>query len=235
MLATAFAWGNMLHSCHLTVSQFLSLTFATSKFPCPFVPYPFHYTMREQTPLTVVAPDGDLIVGLGPDSTRTHTVRVSSHVLKLASPVFRTMLGPSFKEGSTVHNDDTPLDLLHVDPISMLNLFSALHYQPEKVDRAKVDWLQKLVFVCDQYMCIEAMKEYIHFQMCTPVSPIESLLDDLIIAALLGDERGFASASDNVIRVPVCLPEDEGHENLMKLAPELMLGEFSSGLRQNFC
>ncbi|GME28308.1 hypothetical protein GTA08_BOTSDO05869 [Neofusicoccum parvum] len=50
------------------------------------------------TTITTINPDGDLVLDLGSRSA----LRVSSSVLKLASPVFRTMLGPHFSEGQNI-------------------------------------------------------------------------------------------------------------------------------------
>ena len=44
--------------------------------------------------ITVIDPQGDLVLNIGDIS-----LLVSSKVLSVASPVFRTMLGPNFREG----------------------------------------------------------------------------------------------------------------------------------------
>ena len=47
--------------------------------------------------ITKIDPNGDLILEVGDRS-----LLVSSKVLSIASPVFRTMLGPNFKEGENL-------------------------------------------------------------------------------------------------------------------------------------
>ena len=43
-------------------------------------------------------------------------IRAHSTLLKMASPVFKAMLGPMFREGATSYTEDNPLHLPDDDP-----------------------------------------------------------------------------------------------------------------------
>lgn len=172
-----------------------------------------------------IAPQGDLIVCVDSGPLQK-LARISSTIVKLASPVFRTMLGPSFKEGQTTHDSSNPLMLPEDDATSMLNLFHILHYNGDKANKTETDWVQRLVIVCDKYRCTESLKAYVHFQMeqCSFIST----LDRLIISGLMGDRERFESLSERVVRMPMHQTKFAVHKDILRLSPPQMLGEIKT-------
>lgn len=170
-----------------------------------------------------VAPQGDLIVAVGTDSAQK-LAEISSTIIKLASPTFQAMLGPSFVEGQTIYDKSNPLKLPDDDSVAMLNLFQILHYNANKVDTHEKDWLQKLCIVCDKYQCIKNLKAYIYIHLKHPKDTVSDV-DRMIVAGLIGDKDSFESASGKVIRMPKDVAERTGHKGLLQLTPESMFSE----------
>jgi hypothetical protein len=95
---------------------------------------------------TYVAPDGDLIVtftdvskfALNTDATveavlkSKRRVRVDSHTISAFSPVFRTMLGPNFREGQRQGTAENPKEIEFPDDdhVAMSILCHMLHLKP---------------------------------------------------------------------------------------------------------
>ena len=97
---------------------------------------------------------GDVI--LVASSTR---LRVSSNVLRLASPVFRAMLEPGrFLEGQTYRDSDDPLtvQLEDDDPIALTTLCKILHFKRVELS-CNVKLLVTFAEVCDKYCCRTAV------------------------------------------------------------------------------
>lgn len=74
----------------------------------------------------LLAPDGDVILVVGSTAKR---FRVSSEILTAASPVFKTMLGPNFREGQQPRSSTEPVEvsLPEDDPGAMQGLCRLLH------------------------------------------------------------------------------------------------------------
>lgn len=180
--------------------------------------------MRATPKCIDVAPQGDLVVAVDSDPAR-RLAKISSTIIKPASPVFRAMLGPSFKEGQATHDASNPLSLPDDDAISMLNLFHILHYNGDKAKKTEDDWIQKLVVVCDKYECTESLKTYLHFQLsqCSFVST----LDRFIISGLIDDRSRFERLSEQIVRMPKHQAQFAAHQGILHLSPANMLGKFS--------
>ncbi|KAF5676958.1 hypothetical protein FDENT_9339 [Fusarium denticulatum] len=111
-------------------------------------------------PNTVVeiASNGDLVLILGPEETK---LRVCSILLIAASKPFSVMLGPDWKEGHNMHNQQGPFELsLPDDNATALKIVcSIIHHQNETVPRtlAASDILA-IAVVADKYLCTNALK-----------------------------------------------------------------------------
>ena len=84
-------------------------------------------------------------------------IRVSSKHLTLASPIFKTMLQPKFKEGLQLHSHGhAELPLPDDNPAALLILLNLIHSQLRKVPR-KIDlWmLTELAVLVDKYELLE--------------------------------------------------------------------------------
>ncbi|KPM37173.1 hypothetical protein AK830_g9389 [Neonectria ditissima] len=76
-----------------------------------------------------IAPDGDIIFLVGSEAIR---VQVSSAIMKAASPVFRAMFGPNFKEGqalATSGGNPIEVSLPDEDPQSFAQICRIIHHQ----------------------------------------------------------------------------------------------------------
>lgn len=166
-------------------------------------------TMMDMSAYIAVDPNGDLTTAIGRGSAQK-LVKISSATVKRKSPVFRAMLGPSFREGRITHDDSNPLTLPDDDPTSMINLFQIMHGQRKQVDTEKQDWIQELVVVCDKYECAWDLMAFIHTEMernnasrlRSSPDPNFPLLDALIIAGLTGDRECFEKRSKYMTRIP---------------------------------
>jgi len=87
-------------------------------------------------------------------------IRVSSRHLILASPTFRSMLGPDFEEGQSLQKSGyADLALGDDDPDAMLILLQIIHFQIRKVPRhVDIDTLTKLSVLIDYYHMHEVME-----------------------------------------------------------------------------
>lgn len=117
-----------------------------------------------------IAPDGDviLVVGTGDDTVR---LRVSSHILKAASPVFATMFSPNWLEGKNLSHD-SPKDVQFPedDPGAMYLACQVAHlqyivgaYQPCP------SGICSLVLLADKYDMVRVVEPYIHSWLSRPV------------------------------------------------------------------
>jgi hypothetical protein len=87
-------------------------------------------------------------------------MRVSSKHLILASPTFRSMLGPSFEEGQRLRTDgSTDIALGDDDPDAFEILLNIIHGLTRKVPRSvALDLLAKLASLVDYYQMHEAVE-----------------------------------------------------------------------------
>lgn len=106
----------------------------------------------------IIDPEGDIFLHLARASDDSEDlVRVSSRVLCLASPVFRTILGPNsnFQEAQTLRdNTDTPnmIRLLDDDASAMLMLLKVVHLPTHLLPRQiTLDVFYEIAIVCDKY------------------------------------------------------------------------------------
>ncbi|KAL1635334.1 hypothetical protein SLS56_001757 [Neofusicoccum ribis] len=109
------------------------------------------------TTITTIDPDGDLVLDLGSRSS----LRVSSSVLKLASPVFRTMLGPHFSEGKNIKNASAanpmvlPLPDTHFGPMRII--CETLHFR-EPSGTPIHETLREIATLVDYYDLASSMR-----------------------------------------------------------------------------
>ncbi|CAK1360128.1 hypothetical protein CB0940_06230 [Cercospora beticola] len=105
-----------------------------------------------------IDPDGDVVLVCG-SADKTKRLRVSSKVLSLASPVFKTMLGPDFKEGKRLSKHGSlNLPLPDDDGEDMTIICNILHFRhsklPRQLDTIK---LQDISVLADKYSCTMAL------------------------------------------------------------------------------
>lgn len=107
----------------------------------------------------IVVEGGDIILALPQDQF----LQVSSVVLSYASPVFKALFGPRFKESSQVRSDVQPKEvaLPEDDPVIMTDLCHLLHSQkPSNHNERGVSSPQELyalAVAADKYDCVHTI------------------------------------------------------------------------------
>ena len=114
----------------------------------------------------------------------------------------------------------TPLQLPEDDPISMANLFYLLHWRNDSIDMSRIDWLQKLIVICDKYQCAENFKD---FFLRRTIELNDT--DELLVSAAVGDRCGFIDLSESLVRRPILVVQAEMHKELGGLFLSDMLRE----------
>ncbi|KAK4956309.1 hypothetical protein LTR10_005831 [Elasticomyces elasticus] len=144
-----------------------------------------------------IVPDGDVYLICGGAKGVASKLRVSSVALKTGSPIFRKMLGPSFKEGQQLASKGfVDIPLKDDDPEAMTMLCRALHLQfvamPEELNPNS---LMVLSVAADKYDCTGSLRfaseVWIKNAMLT-IKPVD--LIKLLTAAYLFQQRKVFSA-----------------------------------------
>ena len=107
----------------------------------------------------VKSPEGDLVLQVG-DPVKRNLLRVHSGSLRMASPVFRGMLGGNFIEGSTQYTAEDPLCLTEDNARAMLDLCKLIHHQYAMHDPLSVYRFPKLVILADKYQCLSIVRPW---------------------------------------------------------------------------
>ncbi|CAO2655386.1 Nn.00g104500.m01.CDS01 [Neocucurbitaria sp. VM-36] len=125
----------------------------------------------KMTQLTVEAqqcsgpdPEGDVVLKCQDHDTGTMmSFRVSSKVLRLASPVFVRMFSSSFREGHELLQEECVVVELEDDDASLMNiLLNVLHYQAGYEDHViDAEKLARLAIHCDKYDCTKALAPWV--------------------------------------------------------------------------
>ncbi|KAK5734977.1 hypothetical protein LTR17_008466 [Elasticomyces elasticus] len=116
-------------------------------------------------------------------------LRVSSHIMSYASPVFKALLEPRFKEGVTLAAESTveiPLDDNLEDMRTICNIF---HMRQDKVPQdLSAGEILRCAELCDKYNCAIAMQPFFRawISLCVrTVARVGDLVNCLIAASLL--------------------------------------------------
>ncbi|KAK1712178.1 hypothetical protein BDP67DRAFT_468452 [Colletotrichum lupini] len=115
---------------------------------------------RDGRPSTIIeiAPDGDLLLLVGPDETR---MRVHCMSLMAVSKPFSVMLGPDWKEGRDRHDQGKASELLlPEDNVAALKIIcSVIHHKNSEVPRTlAVGDVLAVAVAADKYDCGNALR-----------------------------------------------------------------------------
>lgn len=113
-------------------------------------------TTRSSTPIGDPDPNGDIKLLLGPSRT---SLRVSSKVLGLASPVIRAMIDPNFLSKRPSYEDPPEISLPDDDLTAMRWICSTLHFH-DVVDDVPLSTLKQIALVCDKYDFSAALRSW---------------------------------------------------------------------------
>ncbi|PKK45281.1 hypothetical protein CI102_15041 [Trichoderma harzianum] len=136
------------------------------------------------------------------ESPGKQVLAVSSKILCLASPVFNTMLGNSFKEAVDLIDHKATLmpyclDLPEDDPEAMTVFCKIIYFNSDNLtETPTAAFLEKLAYICDKYQCTGPMKYcgavWNHDEKTTS---IDDLCQILIFAYVLDLSNEFTEAA----------------------------------------
>ena len=174
---------------------------------------------------------GDVILKI-PTAVGTMKLRVSSHVLCTASPVFRAMLGPDsrFKEASELRmcSAEKPYELSLEDdyPYALTAILLALHCRDEMVPiDPKFKDLVGLAVVCDKYDCRGGVLSWVDtWTAAWKPRMLEGGYEEwLFVAWVFGIKEGFGKLSRKLILESYIDPAD----GELKTAGGMRLGKLT--------
>jgi hypothetical protein len=150
-------------------------------------------------------PDGDVFLRCKDQDTGIpKSFRVSSKVLRLASPVFARLLGPTFQEGRKLRQEGCLVVQLEDDDAPLMKLIlDVLHYKADStyqvVDAEK---LARLAIHCDKYDCTKALGPWVSTWFKNVAETPGDLVEigfRLLAAYLFNDSGRFAQISKEAI------------------------------------
>jgi len=152
-------------------------------------------TKNQPLPCSVeLSPRADMIVALYQQDRDSIKYAVESNILRLASPVFRAMLGDNFREGAELvssRNELYTLELPEDDAKAMCTLLCILHHTSRQVPTAiSQSELLHIAITLEKYDCYEALFPWT--QLWLPwAKTIEDDNDALLIAWSFRDKALF--------------------------------------------
>ncbi|EME41938.1 hypothetical protein DOTSEDRAFT_27044 [Dothistroma septosporum NZE10] len=158
-----------------------------------------------------IAANGDVVLIVGGDDTVVgqKRLRVSSHMLSTASPVFKALLGPHFREGAQSRSSTSPVEIPLPDDISELlsylcNLLHAKHLPA--FDALNADKLYELALTVDKYDCSSTLRLQSRailmswdYSNTSPMLELRDLWNLATAAYLLREPLGFRVYTEKLI------------------------------------
>ena len=133
-----------------------------------------HSETKDQLNIENIDPEGDVVI-----ICEYSSLRVSSKVLSLASPVFKALLGPGFREGNFERSTVSPLklELSEDDEIAMTILLKIMHFSPEVYSTQDVskqgagcyDLFKNVAILANKYCCGHVIF-YVSHYWCIPLA-----------------------------------------------------------------
>ena len=106
----------------------------------------FMIEAHDMANVNVIDPEGDIILVCGKTE-----IQVSSKVLRLASPVFTALFGPSFAEGQATSSKARRIQFHDDDEDSMHFMCTVLHHKCTSTGSIDLEKLEKIAVVTDKY------------------------------------------------------------------------------------
>ena len=168
-------------------------------------------TVRE---METFADEGDVILVVGNEKQK---MRVSSVILSMASPVFKALLGPHFREGQEPRSSSSPVEvpLSDDESESMRDILDILHFRSGRMTALYMDsetrsagYLLRFAVTADKYDLAEPVRGHAKSMLQEWLAEYANCyLDDqqlfisIIIAAyVLDQESAFSSATHAFVR-----------------------------------
>ncbi|EEU36469.1 uncharacterized protein NECHADRAFT_81246 [Fusarium vanettenii 77-13-4] len=121
-------------------------------------PEPETASKEDETPfMREIIPDGDVILIVGPEKSK---IQVSSHLLRTTSPVFNVMLGPNFKEGAALRENEGPTEIVlpEDNAKALWNVYSTLYGANPHVNKLKPDEIYDVAVLAQKYDLIDRLE-----------------------------------------------------------------------------
>ncbi|CRG91088.1 hypothetical protein PISL3812_08136 [Talaromyces islandicus] len=174
-------------------------------------------------------PEGDVMLKLE-DGEAARNFLVSSKILSLASPVFKTLFAPSFSEGTKLAELGYIEVSLHDDnPCAMRSMLAILHYQDAtELDGADPKAIATFAICCDKYDCVKPIRPWVeawfHNRLCISTAEDYGLI--LLAAHLFRSSEQFSSISAQIIRKmsPEFSTTWEAND-ILAFLPSIVIGE----------
>ncbi|OWY49412.1 hypothetical protein AALT_g11080 [Alternaria alternata] len=150
---------------------------------------------------TPLDPNGDVVLRCRSQCTGASAkFLISTHILRLASPVFSCMFNAAFHEGQRLLVEDCPvLELGDDDPELMGLMLRILHYQGSSADYAmEAERLARLSLHCDKYDCTSALGPWVPTwlrNVATKDESAKALGFQILAAFIFGDSLEFRNKS----------------------------------------
>ncbi|KAK0992402.1 hypothetical protein LTS01_007797 [Friedmanniomyces endolithicus] len=172
-----------------------------------------HPRLRTLTPTSIfhmpvpevveIAPHGDVLLLCGEqvEEAKITCFRVSSHIMSYGSPVFKTLLGLTFREGTALASSSTvEIPLPEDHPALMVVLCNIFHMRNDNVLKLDAISLKGLAQLCDKYDCalVASLAVERYILAALPSAKVDNLADYLDVAVTL-------HCMDAVNRVAVAL------------------------------
>ena len=169
-------------------------------------------------------PEGDvnLLIGIEDD---VKSLRVSSKVLILASPVFKGVFSPNFSEGSDLLNATTSCEikLPEDDTEAMTVICYALHHRRITPHDLHFELLEKVAFLCDKYDLADVLTPWSGLWLQRwefEGKGFEHWSKMMCISCVFANQRMFYLSTENLLRSCVIpsprLKHDSKHDSLNK-------------------
>ena len=144
----------------------------------------------------VVDPSGDVILVVG-STPHSKNVQVSSHVLSLASTVFKAMFSPHFQEGQRImasSGTSVTISLPDDDPEAACLACEILHHKTDNtMENPNVELLAKLATFAEKYHCARSLRPSTHcwIQKLQSGTKPAGYKDFLVVSYLFDDPHLF--------------------------------------------
>ncbi|KAL5401418.1 hypothetical protein PMIN03_011532 [Paraphaeosphaeria minitans] len=175
---------------------------------------------------SMIDPDGDVILKCqNRDDHLTRAFRVSSKVLRLASPVFAGMFRPQFEEGnSLLQREYAVVELKEDDAAIMSVILQIVHFRCNiEDDRTDSETLARLAIHCDKYDMSKSLCPWVAFWFAKAKSmdtSVNGLGCQLLAAYTFNVSKEFKAISETALKkVSPVFEHDWKSQELLALLP----------------
>ncbi|KAK3906043.1 hypothetical protein C8A05DRAFT_12187 [Staphylotrichum tortipilum] len=164
---------------------------------------------------------------------------VSSAVLSVASPYFRALFGPNFKEGIETRRGDCPTIVMGDDDLDgMETILSLLHFRTlKRYDTLTPEALAAIALLSDKYDCAKALRPWVShwFRAVRGTTDPEKLGFLLVAAYFLRIPSQFLALSARAVRhASISLASIWAKHDIISLLPheirDALMGQVSQTL-----